>query len=65
MAQYRHKPTIVDAQKLKSDMKLVDEEGREKLGRRGDYLITGVAGHQYIVDAEVFEESYERMAEEK
>ena len=59
MARFRHKPNIVDAQRLKSDMRLVDEHGHEKLGKRGDWLVTGVAGRQYIIDADVFEESYE------
>lgn len=59
MARYRHKPTIVDAQRLRHEIKLVDEQGREKIGLRGDYLIHGVGDRQYIVDADVFEESYE------
>lgn len=59
MALFRHRPTTVDAQRLKSEMKLQDENGHEKLGRRGDWLVTGVNGRQYIIDADVFDQSYE------
>jgi hypothetical protein len=59
MARFRHRPNIVDAQRLRWEIKLVDEHGREKIGKRGDYLIHGVGDQQYIVDADVFEASYE------
>ena len=61
--RYQHKPTIVDAQKLKHAMKLEDEHGHEKVGQRGDWLVTGVNGRQYIIDADVFEQSYEPVEE--
>jgi hypothetical protein len=43
-------------------MKAIDEHGHERMFRRGDWLVTGVAGRQYVIDADVFEESYEPVS---
>ena len=50
---------------LKHSITLVDELGNRREGRPGDWLVTGVNSRQYIVEQNVFEQSYEVVEEQK
>lgn len=52
------KPIEVDVEILEEDKIIHTLEG-DMLGKKGDYLITGVHGELYPCKKEIFEETYE------
>ncbi len=58
MAKYRKKPLIIDAVKLLQPTLVETLEGTMK-GNKGDYLITGIRGEQYICKEDILLESYD------
>ncbi len=56
--KYKHKPTIVDAQRLNNSITIDTLEG-EAYGDVGDYMITGSKGEKYICQGSIFNELYE------
>lgn len=58
MPLYRKKPVIIEAELIKKDMLIKTLEGM-MLGRKGDYLITGVNGEKYPCKPDIFEKTYE------
>ena len=62
MAKYRKKPVIVEAYQTPVEVVIDTPEGR-MIARPGDWVVTGVQGEQYPVKPEIFEASYEPLAD--
>lgn len=58
------KPIEVEVDILKEDTIIHTIEG-DMLGKKGDYLITGVEGEKYPCKKEIFEKTYKIIEEEK
>lgn len=58
------KPIEVEVEILKEDTIIHTIEG-DMLGKKGDYLITGVEGEKYPCKKEIFEKTYKIIEEEK
>ena len=63
MPFFQKKPVIVEAEVLKEDTEIETLEGT-LLGRKGDYLITGVEGEQYPCKPEIFHKTYYEVTED-
>ena len=61
---YIKKPIPITAKQLDRDTKVQTLEGTMH-GKKGDYLVTGVRGEKYVVDKDIFEETYELVRIEK
>ena len=59
MPLFKHKPNPVEASRLTRDQRI---NGRRE--RSGKWLILGIKDQMYVIDADVFDESYE-PADEK
>lgn len=57
--QYRKRPVVIDAVQLDEPFRVDTLEGDNQHGDAGDYLVEGVQGERYHVDAEIFEQTYE------
>jgi hypothetical protein len=55
---YRKKPVVIKALKIKEPFSVKTLEGVMH-GKSGDYLVIGIAGEKYPVDAEIFKKTYE------
>lgn len=56
----RKKPVVIMAIKMDVPFRVKTLEG-EYDGKAGDYLLEGVRGEVYPCDAEIFEETYNRV----
>jgi len=63
MSQYRRRPTVQWAVKVREAFTVETLEGTMK-GKRGDYLVIGTKGEQYPVAKEIFESIYEPVKDE-
>ena len=59
---YVKRPVPVRARQLEQYTTIKTLEGTAS-GEKGDYLVTGVRGETYIVKREIFEETYDRIAD--
>lgn len=57
------KPIEVEVEILKEDTIIHTIEG-DMLGKKGDYLITGIEGEKYPCKKEIFEKTYKIIEEE-
>lgn len=57
MPLFRKKPVVVEANCLTREVVINSPEGTIA-GRVGDWLVTGTAGEQYIVQADIFPTIY-------
>lgn len=57
------KPIEVEVEILKEDIVIHTIEG-DMLGKKGDYLITGIEGEKYPCKKEIFEKTYKIIEEE-
>ena len=53
------KPIIVHAKQIFDSFTVDSLEGNYKMGKPGDYLMTGIDGEHYICDREIFERTYD------
>jgi hypothetical protein len=53
------KPLVVHAKKMDEEFRVQTLEGDYKLGKPGDYLMTGIDGEHYIHDGPLFERAYD------
>lgn len=58
--KYRKKPIIITAYKTDKDHIIHTLEG-DMLAKKGDYVITGVAGEQYPCKPDIFHKTYEQV----
>lgn len=58
---YRKKPLLVKARKMNEKFWVKTLEGL-MTGKPGDYLVKGIAGEKYPVDANIFHATYEEEA---
>ena len=63
MAKYRKKPVIIEAYQTDKEMDIETLEGTMHADV-GDYIITGVKGEKYPCKPDIFEATYEKVAEE-
>lgn len=56
--KYRKKPVVIEAVRLEEDTTIPTLEG-VMLGRKGDWLIRGIAGELYPCKPDIFEKTYE------
>ena len=64
MATYIKKPIKVTAYQTSVTMKIETLEGT-MTASPGDYIITGIDGEQYPCKKEIFERTYEEIADDK
>ena len=62
MAKYRKRPMIIDAVQLTERLEIETLEG-VMVGEPGDWLITGVKGEKYPCKPDIFEMTYEAVAD--
>ena len=62
MARFRKQPVIVKAEQLTEQITVRTLEG-EMVGKRGDWVITGVAGEKYPCSNDTFRETYQHIGE--
>ena len=62
MAKYRKRPVIIDAVQLTERVEIETLEG-VMIGEVGDWLITGVKGEMYPCKPDIFEMTYEAVAD--
>ena len=62
MAKYRKRPVIIDAVQLTERVEIETLEG-VMVGEPGDWLITGVKGEKYPCKPDIFEMTYEAVAD--
>ncbi|CAM4014701.1 hypothetical protein [Geobacillus stearothermophilus] len=60
--KFRKKPVIVEAYQTEVEMTIPTLEGTLK-ANPGDWIITGVNGEQYPCKPEIFEKTYEPVAD--
>lgn len=60
--KYVKKPVVVEAYEAMEDMVIPTLEG-EHQAKRGDYIITGVAGEQYPCKPDIFHKTYDQYKE--
>ena len=58
--RYRKKPVVIHALKMEVPFTVQTMEGA-MTGKAGDFLVFGVRGEMYPVDAEIFDETYEEV----
>ena len=63
MAKYRKKPVIVGAYQTDKEMDIETLEGIMHADV-GDYIITGVKGERYPCKPDIFEATYEKVADD-
>lgn len=63
MPKFRKKPVVIEATRLKSEVRIATREG-ELTGKPGDWLITGVQGEVYPCGDSIFRQTYEPADEE-
>ncbi len=63
MAKYRKKPVIIEAYQTDKEIDIETLEGTMHADV-GDYIITGVKGEKYPCKPDIFEATYEKVAEE-
>lgn len=63
MAKYRKKPVIVGAYQTDKEMDIETLEGIMHADV-GDYIITGVKGERYSCKPDIFEATYEKVADD-
>lgn len=63
MAKFRKKPVIVEAYQTQEEMDILTLEGVMH-ANIGDWIITGVNGEQYPCKPDIFEKTYELVADE-
>lgn len=61
MAKYRKKPVIIEAYQTDKEMDIETLEGIMH-ANVGDYIITGVKGEKYPCKPDIFEATYEKVA---
>jgi len=59
----RKKPVVVEAEPVDERTELETREGT-LVAERGDFVITGVEGEQYPIDAEIMKDTYEPADED-
>ena len=59
--KFKHKPTIIDAERKHEKFTIHTLEGT-MIGNPGDYLVTGIRGEQYPVAKAIFEDIYEPVS---
>lgn len=59
---YRKKPVVVEAYQTHKERIIHTLEG-DMRADKGDYIITGVNGEQYPCKPDIFEKTYEEVAE--
>jgi hypothetical protein len=64
MPLFRKKPVVIEAVKIEKDLIINTLEGI-MLGRKGDWLITGVNGEKYPCKPDIFEKTYEPVESQK
>lgn len=64
MATYIKKPIKVTAYQTSETMKIETLEGT-MTASPGDYIITGIDGEQYPCKKDIFERTYEEIADDK
>ena len=55
----RKKPIVIQAVQMNYEFRVKTLEGDYKLGKPGDYLMSGIDGELYICDKDIFERSYD------
>ena len=55
----RKLPIIMKAKQMDCEFRVNSLEGDYCQGKAGDYLMTGTKGEHWIIDKEIFEETYE------
>ena len=63
MAKFRKKPVIIEAYQTQEEMDILTLEGVMH-ANIGDWIITGVNGEQYPCKPDIFEKTYELVADE-
>lgn len=63
MAKFRKKPVVIEAIAAASDFEVETPEGIMQV-RRGDIVITGVAGETYPCRLDIFLQSYDALDDE-
>lgn len=63
MAKYRKKPVIIEAYQTDKEMDIETLEGIMHADV-GDYIITGVKGEKYPCKPDIFEATYEKVADD-
>lgn len=58
----RKKPVVIDARRAKAGEIIETREGFLK-PQPGDYIIRGVFGELYLIDRDIFEQTYELVDE--
>lgn len=53
------KPIVIQAIQMTEEFRVQAMEGDYKLGKSGDYLMSGIEGELYICDKNIFEKSYD------
>jgi len=63
MSKFRKKPVIIEAYQTQEEMDILTLEGVMH-ANIGDWIITGVNGEQYPCKPDIFEKTYELVADE-
>jgi hypothetical protein len=61
-AHYRKRPVVVQAKELEQRVEIETREGTV-VGEPGDYLLVGVDAEVYPCDPEIFDATYDRVAD--
>lgn len=59
MKECKKKPIIVHAKQINEPFRVNSLEGDYKQGKKGDYIIKGIDGENYICDKEIFKKTYD------
>jgi len=60
---WKKRPVEIKARKMATAFSVDTPEGKMS-GKKGDYLIIGIAGEMYPCDREIFENSYDFVSDE-
>ena len=63
MSKFRKKPVIIEAYQTQEEMDILTLEGVMH-ANIGDWIITGINGEQYPCKPDIFEKTYELVADE-
>lgn len=61
MCQCRKLPIVIQSKQMDCEFRVNSLEGDYCQGKAGDYLMTGTKGEHWIVDREIYQETYEDL----
>ena len=62
--EFKKRPVFVGAKKMEDPFVVDTLEGENQHGKAGDYLVEGIEGERYPVDADIFESTYRAVEPE-